>query len=67
MYFPSYASPLDRPPGAVPGPDLHAAKFIFRFTIDRIVSEYILMGTLLSFTAAVLVGIATRWLLGLPL
>lgn len=46
---------------------LVAAKSIFRFTTDRKVSEYILIGTLLSFTAAVLVGIITRWLLDLVL
>jgi len=42
---------------------LVTAKSIFRFTTDRKVSEYILIGTLLSFTAAVLVGIVTKWLL----
>lgn len=42
---------------------LVTAKSIFRFTTDRKVSEYILIGTLLSFTIAVLVGIITKWLL----
>ncbi|MDW7733169.1 MAG: DUF3307 domain-containing protein [Methanolobus sp.] len=41
---------------------LVTAKSIFRFTTDRKVSEYILIGTLLSFTIAVLVGIITKWL-----
>ncbi|MDY0387608.1 MAG: DUF3307 domain-containing protein [Methanolobus sp.] len=43
---------------------LVAAKSIFRFTTDRKVSEYILIGTLLSFVIAVFVGIITKWLLG---
>ncbi|WP_342304911.1 DUF3307 domain-containing protein [Methanolobus sp. ZRKC5] len=42
---------------------LVAAKSIFRFTTDRKVSEYILIGTLLSFAIAVFVGIITKWLL----
>ncbi len=46
---------------------LVAAKSIFRFTTDRKVSEYILIGTLLSFTAAVLVGIIAKWLLDMGL
>lgn len=44
---------------------LVTAKSIFRFTTDRKVSEYILIGTLLSFTIAVLVGIIAKWLLSL--
>ena len=43
---------------------LVTAKSIFRFTTDRKVSEYILIGTFLSFTIAVLVGIITKWLIG---
>lgn len=43
---------------------LVTAKSIFRFTTDRKVSEYILIGTLLSFTIAVFVGLIVKWLLG---
>ncbi|WMW24989.1 DUF3307 domain-containing protein [Methanolobus sediminis] len=42
---------------------LVTAKSIFRFTTDRKVSEYILIGTLLSFTIAVFVGIIVKWML----
>ena len=42
---------------------LIAAKSIFRFTTDRKVSEYILIGTLLSFAIAIFVGIIAKWLL----
>ncbi|SDG14317.1 Protein of unknown function [Methanolobus vulcani] len=42
---------------------LVTAKSIFRFTTDRKVSEYILIGTLLSFTIAVFVGIIAKWML----
>ncbi|MBP1908388.1 DUF3307 domain-containing protein [Methanolobus bombayensis] len=42
---------------------LVTAKSIFRFTTDRKVSEYILIGTLLSFTIAVFVGIVVKWIL----
>ncbi|WP_372773412.1 DUF3307 domain-containing protein [Mangrovibacterium sp.] len=49
---------------------LIAAKSILRFSVKsevnaRIMSEYVLVGTLISFTIAVFVGIATRSLLGL--
>ncbi|WP_242492505.1 DUF3307 domain-containing protein [Methanolobus psychrotolerans] len=46
---------------------LVTAKSIFRFTTDRKVSEYILIGTLLSFTIAVFIGIITKWGLGIGL
>jgi hypothetical protein len=42
---------------------LVTAKSIFRYTSDRKVSEYILIGTLLSFTIAVFVGIIAKWML----
>jgi hypothetical protein len=46
---------------------LVTAKSIFRFTTDRKVSEYILIGTLLSFTIAVFVGIIVKWILGVAI
>lgn len=46
---------------------LVTAKSIFRFTTDRKVSEYILIGTLLSFTIAVFVGIVVKWILGVAI
>ncbi|MGD2129289.1 MAG: hypothetical protein PVG42_02415 [Lysobacterales bacterium] len=49
---------------------LVAAKSIFRFgeikePDQRELAEYILIGTLMSFTAATLVGFATKYVLGL--
>ncbi len=46
---------------------LVTAKSIFRFTTDRKVSEYILIGTFFSFAIAVFVGIVVKWLLGMDL
>lgn len=40
---------------------LVTAKSIFRFTYRREMSEYILIGTLLSFSIAILVGLLTIW------
>ncbi|MGI2261462.1 DUF3307 domain-containing protein [Shewanella sp. GXUN23E] len=47
---------------------LMAAKSIFRFgdlreSRDHKMTEYVMMGTLLSFTLALLIGLATKWLL----
>jgi len=40
---------------------LVAAKSIFRFSEIRKVGEYVLIGTLLSFTAAIIVGLIAGW------
>ena len=49
-----------------------AAKSILRYgeiksESDRKLAEYVIVGTLLSFSLAVMLGAALRWLLGLPI
>jgi hypothetical protein len=43
---------------------LIAAKSIFRYSERRDAGEYILIGTLLSFTVAISVGLVVRWIIG---
>jgi len=43
---------------------LIAAKSIFRYSDRRDAGEYILIGTLLSFTAAIAVGLVVHWIVG---
>ena len=43
---------------------LIAAKSIFRYSDRRDAGEYMLIGTLLSFTVAISVGLVVRWIIG---
>jgi len=45
---------------------LVGAKAIFRYTDSRTVSEYILTGTLLSYSVAIIAGMGIEYLLTIP-